>query len=129
MLPDGGWDNSWGTRTINGLIGEPHHDGCQPAYALLADRDPRFARPLTEIHCCCGSARTMGYCMGTAYVSHGVRPAYIILFAIARLDNVLDHGLPAVHAGMRRCRGRVLWQPFFKDIQTWLISVGGIGQQ
>jgi hypothetical protein len=45
MLPDGGWDNSWGTRNYKWTYyGSRTTDGCQPAYALLADRDPRFYR-------------------------------------------------------------------------------------
>ncbi|MBS1562819.1 MAG: twin-arginine translocation signal domain-containing protein, partial [Bacteroidetes bacterium] len=43
MLPDGGWDNSWGTRNFKWTWwGSRTSDGCQPAYALMADRDPVF---------------------------------------------------------------------------------------
>lgn len=44
MLPDGAWDNSWGTRNFKWTYyGSRTSDGCQTAYALLADRDERFA--------------------------------------------------------------------------------------
>jgi hypothetical protein len=44
MLPDGAWDNSWGTRNFKWTWwGSRTSDGCHPAYRLLADRDPRFA--------------------------------------------------------------------------------------
>lgn len=43
MLPDGGWDNSWGTRNYKWTYwGSRTSDGCQTAYALLTHRDPRF---------------------------------------------------------------------------------------
>jgi hypothetical protein len=43
MLPDGGWDNSWGTRNYKWTYwGSRTSDGCQTAYALLANRDARF---------------------------------------------------------------------------------------
>lgn len=44
MLPDGAWDNSFGTRTAKWTYwGSRTSDGCQAAYSLLADRDPAFA--------------------------------------------------------------------------------------
>jgi hypothetical protein len=44
MLPDGGWDNSWGTRSYKWTYwGSRTSDGCQPAYILLADKHPAFA--------------------------------------------------------------------------------------
>lgn len=44
MLPDGGWDNSWGTRNYKWTYwGSRTCDGSQTAYALLADRHPAFA--------------------------------------------------------------------------------------
>ncbi len=44
MLPDGAWDNSWGSRNYKwSWWGSRTSDGCQTAFALLAGRDPRFA--------------------------------------------------------------------------------------
>lgn len=43
MLPDGGWDNSWGTRNFKWTWwGSRTSDGCQAAYALMAVKDPAF---------------------------------------------------------------------------------------
>lgn len=43
MLPDGGWDNSWGTRNYKWTWwGSRTSDGCQPAYALMANENPVF---------------------------------------------------------------------------------------
>lgn len=44
MLPNGGWDNSWGTRNFKWTMwGSRTSDGCHPGYYLLADEEPVFA--------------------------------------------------------------------------------------
>ncbi len=44
MLPDGAWDNSWGTRNNKwSYWGSRTSDGCQAGYGLLADKNPLFA--------------------------------------------------------------------------------------
>ena len=44
MLPDGAWDNSWGTRNFKwSWWGSRTSDGCLPGYLLLAKQEPRFA--------------------------------------------------------------------------------------
>ena len=43
MLPDGAWDNSFGSRNNKWTYyGSRTSDGCAPAYVLLADRNPAF---------------------------------------------------------------------------------------
>ena len=44
LLPDGAWDNSWGSRAVKWTYyGSRTADGCQPACSLLQERDPLFA--------------------------------------------------------------------------------------
>ncbi len=44
MLPDGAWDNSWGTRSYKWTYwGSSTADGCQSAFVRLAAADPVFA--------------------------------------------------------------------------------------
>lgn len=44
LLPDGGWDNSFGNRNNKWTYwGSRTSDGCAPMFLLLADRDPAFA--------------------------------------------------------------------------------------
>lgn len=44
MLEDGGWDNSWGSRSYKwSYWGSRTSDGCQIAYGLYQNEDPRFA--------------------------------------------------------------------------------------
>lgn len=43
MLPDGCWDNTWGTRSAKwSYWGSRTSDGCQPAYEYMADYDETF---------------------------------------------------------------------------------------
>ncbi len=57
MLPDGGWDNSYGSRFAKwSYWGSRTADGCQTAYVLLADRYPEFgeaAHRSYELYRCC----------------------------------------------------------------------------
>jgi len=44
MLPNGGWDNSWGTRNFKWTLwGSRTSDGCHPGYYALANEEPVFA--------------------------------------------------------------------------------------
>ena len=44
MLPDGAWDNSWGSRSAKWTYyGSRTSDGCQGAYAYLSDRNALYA--------------------------------------------------------------------------------------
>jgi hypothetical protein len=44
MLPNGGWDNSWGTRNFKWTLwGSRTSDGCHPGYYTLTNEEPVFA--------------------------------------------------------------------------------------
>ena len=137
LLPDGGWDNSWGTRNYKWTYwGSRTSDGCQPAYALLAGRDGRFTRAAYL------NTRLLKECThegllygGPHYLSHGVPPSVHHSFChLKALTTVLDHGLPAMGGeatgvaggseAARLPRETPYGSRFFTDIQTWLIAVG-----
>ena len=68
LLPDGGWDNSFGSRNNKWTYyGSRTSDGCQAGYALLADRDPRFAEAALR------NARLMERCSQNGLLNGGVR--------------------------------------------------------
>jgi hypothetical protein len=49
MLPDGAWDNSWGTRNYKWTYwGTRTADGCLPALALLSKDDPRYSTAIEQ---------------------------------------------------------------------------------
>lgn len=94
MLPDGAWDNSWGSRNYKWTWwGSRTSDGCQPAYALLADKDPCFrevaSRNLKLLASCTHDGLLYG---GPQYYAHGDKPCIHHTFAHAKaLAAVLDH--------------------------------------
>src|SRR5260221_432855 len=95
MMPDGGWDNSWGSRNYKWTWwGSRTSDGCQPAFALLAQHDPRFRevafRNLEQMAACTHDGLLHG---GPHYHSHGELPCVHHTFTHAKaLATVLDRG-------------------------------------
>jgi hypothetical protein len=130
MLPDGGWDNSWGTRNYKWTYwGSRTSDGCQPAYALLADRDARFYRVALKntqlLKECTIDGLLYG---GPHYNTHHVLPSVHHTFChIKALTTILDHlGEHAVKPEKISLipRETAYGLRFFEDIQTWLIATG-----
>ena len=130
MLPDGGWDNSWGTRNYKWTWwGSRTSDGCQPAYALLAGRDPRFYRVALKNTQLLQRNTIDGLLYGGPhYASHHVPPSVHHTFChIKALTTILDHNEPAAAATATPSllpRETPYGLRFFTDIQTWLISTG-----
>jgi hypothetical protein len=130
MLPDGGWDNSWGTRNFKWTYwGSRTSDGCQTAYALLADRDPRFYRAALL------NTQLMKQCThdglltgGPHYHAHGISTCIHHTFSHAKaLTVILDHGIPVLKNNITTPllpRETASGYRFFEDIQTWLIARG-----
>jgi hypothetical protein len=97
MLPDGAWDNSWGTRNYKWTYwGSRTSDGCQPAYLLLAGRHPEFAtaalRNTQLMRDCTHDGLLHG---GPHYHLHGAPPCVHHTFTHAKalakaLDDVPD---------------------------------------
>jgi hypothetical protein len=130
MLPDGAWDNSWGTRNFKWTYwGSRTTDGCQPAYALMADFDPRFYKVALKSTELLKVTTHNGLLYGGPhYVSHGVLPCVHHTFChVKALTTILDHGIhpPKVDADkLILPREKVYGHRFFQDIQTTLVSVG-----
>jgi hypothetical protein len=129
MLPDGGWDNSWGTRQFKWTWwGSRTSDGCQPAYALMASHDPRFAeaaqRNLELLAACTHDGLLHG---GPHYHAQGVPPCVHHTFTHAKaLATVLDRGgrsQPPVPR-MRLPRDEAQGLRHVPEIGTWLAAVG-----
>ncbi|MBR5309393.1 MAG: hypothetical protein IKU43_11535 [Clostridia bacterium] len=98
MLPDGAWDNSFGTRNYKWTYwGSRTSDGCASAYTLLSDRNPVFAeaaRRNTELVEKCTHAGLLHG--GPHYHKHGEQPcthhtfehANAIAFALEHSENM-----------------------------------------
>ena len=98
MLPDGAWDNSWGSRSNKWTYwGSRTSDGCQIAYGLLADRNPLFAEAayrnaLLYRRCTHGGLLHGGPMYATAKEPPCVHHTFCHAKALAA---VLNHGLEA----------------------------------
>lgn len=128
MLPDGAWDNSFGTRSAKWTYwGSRTSDGCQAAYALLAHRDPMFAEAAyrnTELmRRCTADGLLFG---GPDYEKHGELPC---------IHHTVSHagGLAAaLDAGIERFEQRAFLPgdrpgqkiSYFPEIDTYKLSLG-----
>lgn len=127
MLPDGGWDNSWGTRNFKWTWwGSRTSDGCHPAYRLLADRDPRFAevsaRNLALMSACTHDGLLYG---GPHYRAAGYKPCIHHTFSHAKaLAAVLDLAEPIAAPRAELPRDKPYGLKRFPEIGTHLVSVG-----
>jgi len=130
MLPDGAWDNSWGTRNYKWTYwGSRTSDGCQSAYALMANRDARFYKVALK------NTQLMQQCTkdgllygGPHYIAHRVTPCVHHTFShIKALTNILEYGDPTTKVNADKLtlpREESYGSRFFTDIQTWLIAKG-----
>lgn len=87
MLPDGAWDNSWGTRQAKwSYWGSRTSDGCQPCFSLMADRNPAFGTAAYKnaelLQRCTADGLLHG---GPHYVSHGIKPCIHHTFTHAKV--------------------------------------------
>lgn len=130
MLPDGAWDNSWGTRSSKWTYwGSRTSDGCQIAYGLMSDRNPVFAeaahRNLLLYKECTHEGLLHG---GPHYKNVGELPCVHHTFTHAKaLTTILDHdacgtGMPGSLRLPREIASGVREYP---EISTWLIAMGG----
>jgi hypothetical protein len=129
MLPDGAWDNSWGSRNYKwSYWGSRTSDGCHPAFTLLADHDLRFReaanRNLELMSACTHNNVLYG---GPHYHQHGDKPCIHHTFTHAKsLATVLDSKAPTEPPSPRLTIPRD--EPYtiksFPEIATHLASVG-----
>ncbi len=104
MLPDGAWDNSWGTRNYKwSWWGSRTSDGCEPGFVLMSKFEPRFRevarRNLELMAACTNDGLLYG---GPGYREHGDLPCIHHTFTHAKaLATVLDRGSFSADAGER----------------------------
>lgn len=129
MLPDGGWDNSWGTRNYKWTWwGSRTSDGCHPAYVLLAQHEPKFRevarRNLELMAACTHSGLLYG---GPDYFEHGDLPCIHHTFTHAKaLATVLDRGSSNLDSGERLTlpRDEAYSLKTYPEIGTRLAAIG-----
>ncbi|HEY6375541.1 MAG TPA: hypothetical protein VIX90_08445 [Edaphobacter sp.] len=129
MLPDGAWDNSWGTRNYKwSWWGSRTSDGCHPAYVLLAPYEPKFRevayRNLELMAACTHDNLLYG---GPDYFAHGDLPCIHHTFTHAKalatvLDNTAENPLPTQRLTLPRDEPYGL--KTYPEIGTHLAAIG-----
>ncbi|MBK1876469.1 hypothetical protein [Pelagicoccus mobilis] len=128
MLPDGGWDNSWGTRQFKWTYwGSRTSDGCQITYSLLADRNAAFAKAAfknTHLLQRCTSRDGLLY-GGLHYEQEGIEPCVHHTFTHAKpLTFLLDHAIELKTHVAHLPREDRYGIRSFPEIATHLVSIG-----
>jgi hypothetical protein len=129
MLPDGGWDNSWGTRNYKwSYWGSRTSDGCHPAFVLLSPHEPVFRevaqRNLEQMAACTHNGLLYG---GPRYFAHGDHACIHHTFTHAKaLATVLDRGAAQLHTTARRPlpREAAYGVKSYPEIGTHLAAIG-----
>lgn len=129
MLPDGAWDNSWGTRSQKwSYWGSRTSDGCQPAFGLMAKYNPAFGTAAIKnaelLKRCTADGLLHG---GPHYVSHGVKPCMHHTFAHAKVMALVQDRaseLTEVDAEAPLPRQIASGVKHFPEIDVWLAAQG-----
>jgi hypothetical protein len=128
MLPDGGWDNSWGTRNFKWTWwGSRTSDGCQPAYALLSGKEEMFyqvALRNTQLLAACTHGDILHG--GPHYHIHGILPCVHHTLghskSLALLLSHSDKSWQNVRGQVSLPRESSYGVRSFPEIQTWLVA-------
>lgn len=131
MLPDGGWDNSWGTRQFKWTYwGSRTSDGCQVAYNLMAYRNPVFglaARRNTELLQRCTKGGLLHG--GPGYIHASVNPCTHHTFPHAKaLTTILNTKHPIATYGddIQLPRSAAYGVKYFEELDVYLIAIGAL---
>lgn len=127
MLPDGAWDNSWGTRNFKWTYwGSRTSDGCQAGFAALAGRNPRlYTAALRNLELLESCTENGLLCGGPHFRSGGIPACIHHTFAHAKpLASLLDSPAKAPAAPPKLPREERYGVKSFDDIRTHLVSKG-----
>ena len=128
MLPDGAWDNSWGTRNFKwSYWGSRTSDGCFALCNLLSETDPIYAeagfRNFELLKQCTHGGLLCG---GMHYTSAGYAPCIHHTFEHAKsLALALKHGFRKPEPRVKLPAEKEYGAKHFKDADLWAISSNG----
>ncbi len=130
MFPDGGWDNSWGTRQYKwSYWGSRTCDGCSVSYGMMAHKNPAFGTAAfrnTELLRRCTSETGLLY-GGLHYASQKLEPCIHHTFTHAKpLTSLLDHWetLPPINTKTPLPRATACGVKYFEELDTVLLAQG-----
>jgi len=129
MLPDGGWDNSWGNRMYKWTYwGSRTCDGSQPAFGMMAHINPAFGTAAVKntelLQRCTAHGLIHG---GPGFIEAGIPPCVHHTFTHAKpLAALLDHWdhLPEINANAALPRATADGVKHFKDLDVYLFARG-----
>ena len=129
MLPDGAWDNSWGTRSQKWCYwGSRTSDGCQPAFALMAARNPAFGTAAIKnaelLKRCTADGLLHG---GPHFVSHGIKPCIHHTFTHAKVMALIQDRIPSmpkIDDATALPRVQAQGVKHFPELDVWLAAKG-----
>ncbi|MFY0606495.1 MAG: hypothetical protein JXR10_07265 [Cyclobacteriaceae bacterium] len=129
MLPDGGWDNGWGTRMFKWTYwGSRTCDGSSPALSMLAGSNPALGTAAVKntelLQRCTADGLLHG---GPHYVSRGIKPCVHHTFAHAKpLAFLLDHWdhLPEINTKAALPRAAADGIKYFDELDVALFARG-----
>ncbi len=129
MLPDGAWDNSWGNRMYKwSYWGSRTCDGSQPAFAMMADKNPAFGTAAVKntelLKRCTQDGLIHG---GPGFIEAGIPPCVHHTFTHAKpLAALLDHWnhLPEINKNTALPRVSADGVTYVKDLDVTLFARG-----
>lgn len=127
MLPDGAWDNSWGTRSFKWTYwGGRTSDGFMGGFYVLADKHPEFFTAIRRNISLLRKATFDGLLYGGMhYRDSGVSPCiHHSLGHSKALASFLEHKKWPSDKEVALPRDSAYGVKFFKDIRTWLVAEG-----
>jgi len=129
MLPDGGWDNSWGNRMYKwSYWGSRTCDGSQPAFGMMSHINPAFGTAAVKntelLKKCTADGLIHG---GPGFIEAGIPPCVHHTFTHAKpLAALLDHWdhLPEINSNTNLPRTTADGVKYFKDLDVYLFARG-----
>lgn len=127
MLPDGAWDNSWGTRSFKWTYwGGRTSDGFMGGYYAMADNHPEYLEAIRRNIQLLKQSTAGGLLhAGRDYQASGVPPCIHHTFGHAKALTAFLELQPAKTQLYKVLpRDNAYGIKFFQDIRTWLIAEG-----
>lgn len=127
MLPDGAWDNSWGTRSFKWTYwGGRTSDGFMGGYYAMAARHPEYMEAIRRNVQLLKKATSDGLLHGGMhYRASAIPPCIHHTFGHAKaLASFLEQPPLNLNSSKELPRDTAYGMKYFRDIHTWLISQG-----
>lgn len=127
MLPDGAWDNSWGTRSFKWTYwGGRTSDGFMGGYGLMSTNHPEYLEAIYRNIKLLRKATHDGLLFGGLHYNDlNIQPCIHHTFGHSKaLTSFLECDITVNNEVNTLPRDKEYGVKFFKDIRTWLVSEG-----